>query len=65
VFHRAVSLDEVPDGYRAMAGRDALKVRVRPSSTQGILAGAEFADDVAGPGPKRPPHTRSQGDQVK
>jgi threonine dehydrogenase-like Zn-dependent dehydrogenase len=30
VFDRAVSLDEVPDGYRAMAGREALKVLVRP-----------------------------------
>ena len=30
VFDRTVSLDEVPDGYRAMAGREALKVLIRP-----------------------------------
>lgn len=30
VFDRTVGLDRVPDGYRAMAGRDALKVLVRP-----------------------------------
>ncbi|MCW2948220.1 MAG: dehydrogenase [Actinoallomurus sp.] len=30
VFDRTVSLDEVPDGYRAMADREALKVLVRP-----------------------------------
>ena len=30
VFDRSVSLDEVPDGYRAMADREALKVLVRP-----------------------------------
>jgi threonine dehydrogenase-like Zn-dependent dehydrogenase len=30
VFDTAVSLDGVPDGYRAMAARDALKVLVRP-----------------------------------
>jgi threonine dehydrogenase-like Zn-dependent dehydrogenase len=30
VFDRAVGLDGVPDGYRAMAGRDALKVIVQP-----------------------------------
>lgn len=30
VFDRTVGLDEVPDGYRAMAGREALKVLVRP-----------------------------------
>jgi threonine dehydrogenase-like Zn-dependent dehydrogenase len=30
VFDRAVSLDEVPDGYRAMDRREALKVLVRP-----------------------------------
>ena len=30
VFDRTVGLDEVPDGYRAMADRDALKVLVRP-----------------------------------
>lgn len=26
----AVSLDETPDGYRAMASREALKVLIRP-----------------------------------
>jgi threonine dehydrogenase-like Zn-dependent dehydrogenase len=30
VFDRTVSLDEVPDGYRAMADREALKVLIRP-----------------------------------
>ena len=30
LFDRTVGLDEVPDGYRAMAARDALKVLVRP-----------------------------------
>jgi threonine dehydrogenase-like Zn-dependent dehydrogenase len=30
VFDRAVGLDDVPDGYRAMAGRDALKVLITP-----------------------------------
>lgn len=30
VFDRTVSLDEVPDGYRAMADRKALKVLIRP-----------------------------------
>ncbi|GAA0420266.1 zinc-dependent alcohol dehydrogenase family protein [Streptomyces luteireticuli] len=30
VFDRTVGLDEVPDGYRAMAEREALKVFVRP-----------------------------------
>jgi hypothetical protein len=30
VFDRTVGLDEVPDGYRAMAGRAALRVLVRP-----------------------------------
>ena len=29
VFDRTVSVDQVPDGYRAMAGRDALKVLIR------------------------------------
>jgi threonine dehydrogenase-like Zn-dependent dehydrogenase len=29
VFDRTVSVDRVPDGYRAMAGRDALKVLIR------------------------------------
>ena len=30
VFDRTVTLDEVPDGYRAMADREALKVLIRP-----------------------------------
>ena len=30
VFDRTVSLDEVPDGYRAMAEREALKVMIAP-----------------------------------
>ncbi|HTF49763.1 MAG TPA: IMP dehydrogenase, partial [Pseudonocardia sp.] len=30
VFDRAISLEEVPDGYRAMASREALKVLIRP-----------------------------------
>ncbi|KNB49767.1 zinc-dependent alcohol dehydrogenase family protein [Streptomyces caatingaensis] len=30
VFDRTAGLDEVPDGYRAMADREALKVLVRP-----------------------------------
>lgn len=30
VFDRTVGLDEVPEGYRAMADREALKVLVRP-----------------------------------
>jgi threonine dehydrogenase-like Zn-dependent dehydrogenase len=30
VFDRTVSLEEVPDGYRAMADREALKVLIRP-----------------------------------
>jgi threonine dehydrogenase-like Zn-dependent dehydrogenase len=30
VFDRTVALDEVPDGYRAMADRKALKVLIRP-----------------------------------
>ena len=30
VFDRTVSLDGVPDGYRAMKQREALKVMVRP-----------------------------------
>ena len=30
VFDRTVTLDEVPDGYRAMAQREALKVLVQP-----------------------------------
>jgi threonine dehydrogenase-like Zn-dependent dehydrogenase len=28
VFDRTVSLDQVPDGYRAMAGREALKILI-------------------------------------
>ena len=30
VFDRTVSLDEVPDGYRAMNDREALKVLIQP-----------------------------------
>jgi threonine dehydrogenase-like Zn-dependent dehydrogenase len=30
VFDRTVGLDEVPDGYRAMNDREALKVLIRP-----------------------------------
>jgi threonine dehydrogenase-like Zn-dependent dehydrogenase len=30
VFDRTISLQEVPDGYRAMADREALKVLIRP-----------------------------------
>jgi threonine dehydrogenase-like Zn-dependent dehydrogenase len=30
VFDRVVGLDEVPDGYRAMADRESIKVMVRP-----------------------------------
>ena len=30
VFDRAVDLDGVPDGYRAMTDREALKYLVRP-----------------------------------
>jgi hypothetical protein len=30
VFDRTVGLDEIPDGYRAMADRQALKVLIRP-----------------------------------
>lgn len=30
VFDRSVDLDGVPDGYRAMAERESLKVMVRP-----------------------------------
>jgi threonine dehydrogenase-like Zn-dependent dehydrogenase len=30
VFDRVVDLDAVPDGYRAMAERESLKVMVRP-----------------------------------
>jgi hypothetical protein len=30
VFHRVVGLDGVPDSYRAMNEREALKVMVKP-----------------------------------
>jgi threonine dehydrogenase-like Zn-dependent dehydrogenase len=30
VFDRVIGLDEVPDGYRAMNDREAIKVMVRP-----------------------------------
>lgn len=30
VFDRTITLDEVPEGYRAMAERKALKVLIRP-----------------------------------
>jgi threonine dehydrogenase-like Zn-dependent dehydrogenase len=30
VFDRTVTLDQVPDGYRAMADRQALKVLIQP-----------------------------------
>jgi threonine dehydrogenase-like Zn-dependent dehydrogenase len=30
VFDRTVGLDGVPDGYRAMADRESIKVMVRP-----------------------------------
>jgi threonine dehydrogenase-like Zn-dependent dehydrogenase len=30
VFDRGIGLDDVPDGYRAMASREALKVLIRP-----------------------------------
>ncbi len=30
VFDRTISLEDVPDGYRAMADREALKVLIRP-----------------------------------
>jgi threonine dehydrogenase-like Zn-dependent dehydrogenase len=30
VFDHTVSLDEVPDGYRAMADRESLKVLIQP-----------------------------------
>ena len=32
VFDRVASLDEVPDGYRAMDSREVLKVLVEPGS---------------------------------
>jgi hypothetical protein len=33
VFDRTVNLDGVPDGYRAMNDREALKVLIRPWPT--------------------------------
>jgi hypothetical protein len=30
VFDREVGLDDVPDGYRAMSEREAIKVLVKP-----------------------------------
>jgi len=30
VFDRVVGLDDVPDGYRSMNGREAIKVVVKP-----------------------------------
>ncbi|HEX4658133.1 MAG TPA: hypothetical protein VH307_12170 [Streptosporangiaceae bacterium] len=30
VFDRSIGLDEVPDGYRSMASREALKVLIKP-----------------------------------
>ena len=30
VFDRTIGLDETPDGYRAMADREALKVLIQP-----------------------------------
>lgn len=30
VFDRTVKLDDVPDGYTAMASRESLKVMIRP-----------------------------------
>jgi threonine dehydrogenase-like Zn-dependent dehydrogenase len=30
VFDRVIGLDAVPDGYRAMNGREAIKVMVKP-----------------------------------
>jgi threonine dehydrogenase-like Zn-dependent dehydrogenase len=30
VFDRTIGLDDVPDGYRAMGERQALKVLIRP-----------------------------------
>lgn len=30
VFDRTVGLEDVPDGYRAMDKREALKVQIRP-----------------------------------
>jgi threonine dehydrogenase-like Zn-dependent dehydrogenase len=30
VFDRTVDLDDVPDGYRAMANRESIKVMIKP-----------------------------------
>ena len=30
VFDRVIGLDEVPDGYRAMNEREAIKVMIKP-----------------------------------
>ena len=30
VFDRTIGLDEVPDGYKAMAERESLKVLIQP-----------------------------------
>jgi hypothetical protein len=30
VFDRAITLDDVPDGYRAMNDRESIKVMVKP-----------------------------------
>jgi threonine dehydrogenase-like Zn-dependent dehydrogenase len=30
VLDRSVTLEDVPDGYRAMADREAIKIMVRP-----------------------------------
>jgi threonine dehydrogenase-like Zn-dependent dehydrogenase len=38
VFDRTVSLEEVPEGYRAMADREALKVLVRPRAVGGTAS---------------------------
>lgn len=32
IFDRVVGLKDVPDGYRAMDGRESIKVMVRPGS---------------------------------
>ena len=34
VFDRVIGLEEVPDGYRAMNDREAIKVMVKPEATQ-------------------------------
>ena len=38
VFDRVIGLDDVPDGYRAMHDRKAIKVMVRPTPDQGVCA---------------------------